>query len=814
MNKEKRIKTKCPIKTCQKRLYNLPRHMRCVHNWSDMEAKNVKGLYGLRKPYKYKNSTMSAQRKSHYHKQCPIYGCRSVVINLSRHLQRSHNMSRFSNHYKDLLKKAITIDIRSKKHQMNPNSPAKSDNDNQSNVSLNVLHGELMESDSNDLSFYPKDDFKSSMSDCSNIATDEKDSSKDDSTHSNSSTFCEPKNFKLKTASVTISEDRESIHCLSNSENENSKLDDDLYSTSENDSDLHSIVALNHNLKTKKIFNDFMEFLVSPDSGNRDCTAAELCVNNVKRILIAISDDKFILQSLLDRQLVRDIFLKKYCKEKNMHPKTIQKYIKSLEHFFSFVLSENVEEFALLKTEIESFKCKLKMWSRSYVKESKIAAMSKMEQERKNKITPQDIRKFENSEIVCETITMLGYLDEGKKVKISRSFFTNVRDLLITEIFIDNGHRAGVLSNMTMKEYQSCETLSEGNYCITVYKHKQAKAGPIRVILGLKLHKWLSLYVTHLRSAVTNDCTPSANVFVTWNGQSFHCSGGISMASNALWKKAGMTGRCGANKLRKAVVSAVRESNLSSEQMHTDLANLMGHTKATADRYYYIEEKLKSAGRAAGQLPIVMRATEAMSDKQSRDTSDTCKLVKHAKHKFSLEEINDLQLVYSDELDNDNISMNGVMEKLIMLKSKNLSGRQVYDKLKTLSRNAKKNIAAHPVDKEENCQIMSINVPVETLSQKMERMNDAMDCSSESDSELIPPSFSDRSCANGKFLAKDVIIINELFAEVIKKGSCKDEEISALLTNNADGKKLLKKFAVCTIKNRIKYEIRKRKPIK
>ena len=264
------------------------------------------------------------------------------------------------------------------------------------------------------------------------------------------------------------------------------------------------------------------------------------------------------------------------------------------------------------------------------------------------------------------------------------------------------------------------------------------------------------------------------------------------MASNALWKKAGMTGRCGANKLRKAVVSAVRESNLSSEQMHTDLANLMGHTKATADRYYYIEEKLKSAGRAAGQLPIVMRATEAMSDKQSRDTSDTCKLVKHAKHKFSLEEINDLQLVYSDELDNDNISMNSVMEKLIMLKSKNLSGRQVYDKLKTLSRNAKKNIAAHPVDKDKNCQIMSINVPVETLSQKMERMNDAMDCSSESDSELIPPSFSDRSCANGKFLAKDVIIINELFAEVIKKGSCKDEEISALLTNNADGKKLLK----------------------
>ena len=71
------------------------------------------------------------------------------------------------------------------------------------------------------------------------------------------------------------------------------KLDHDLYCTSENDSDLHSIVALNHNQKIEKIFNDFMEFLVSPNFGNRDRTAAELCVNNVKRILIAISDDKY-----------------------------------------------------------------------------------------------------------------------------------------------------------------------------------------------------------------------------------------------------------------------------------------------------------------------------------------------------------------------------------------------------------------------------------------------------------------------------------------------------------------------------------------
>ena len=40
--------------------------------------------------------------------------------------------------------------------------------------------------------------------------------------------------------------------------------------------------------------------------------------------------------------------------------------------------------------------------------------------------------------------------------------------------------------------------------------------------------------------------------------------------------------------------------------MNLDLANLMGHSKATADRYYYMEKKLQSAGRAAEQLPVVM----------------------------------------------------------------------------------------------------------------------------------------------------------------------------------------------------------------
>ena len=42
------------------------------------------------------------------------------------------------------------------------------------------------------------------------------------------------------------------------------------------------------------------------------------------------------------------------------------------------------------------------------------------------------------------------------------------------------------------------------------------------------------------------------------------------------------------------------------EQIHKDLANLMGHKKTTADRHYYLEEKIESSDRAAEALPLVM----------------------------------------------------------------------------------------------------------------------------------------------------------------------------------------------------------------
>ena len=47
----------------------------------------------------------------------------------------------------------------------------------------------------------------------------------------------------------------------------------------------------------------------------------------------------------------------------------------------------------------------------------------------------------------------MSLVNKKKMIKITQSYFTNVRDLLIDKVFINNGHRSGVLKNMAIQEY-------------------------------------------------------------------------------------------------------------------------------------------------------------------------------------------------------------------------------------------------------------------------------------------------------------------------------------------------------------------------
>ena len=389
--------------------------------------------------------------------------------------------------------------------------------------------------------------------------------------------------------------------------------------------------------------------------------------------ILKIVDSTLDIQALVDRKGIKDLFLKNYCmRDKHLNPRTIQSYLTSLQHFYDFIKSENLA--AHDKKIITSMESRVQTWKKGYTSKAKLADMAKMEHERRTRIKPEYILKFEASSAVVNTI---GLLSSWKKIEITQGRFATIRDLIFTEVSIDNGHRAGVLANMTLEEYKNKEINKDGRFVITVFKHTKAKAGPIRISICEKIFGWMKIYEEKVRPANTSNTDNNSVMFVTWPyGEPFKNSGGKSNASTAMWKKGGMTRRVGANKFRKAAITASRQAKGSSDPFHDDLANLMGHQKKTADRYYFLDEKLESSERAAAGLPTIMGTVvrkdinpgtsgsnsqdeitndAQMSDKVASRLNDENHLKSPARKKFTL---------FSDEVSQGKIAKS-IVEKRI-----------------------------------------------------------------------------------------------------------------------------------------------------
>ena len=454
--------------------------MRLVHKWSDEYAKHVKAQYRLRKEYT-SVTHRKPKIKPDYHKTkaCPGDGCKAVTKVMSRHLKRSHEISPNDPQYKVLLKRAITIDNPRRKQ-----IPEKSVVKKQSLVPL-LLQKDELSSGSHDSTF------EEDTSDC----------------NSGSETLERHTGF--------IDDESSQSSYSSNASKESASTSSDVES---------------NKATAKDLLKAFYQFLTSADSGNKDERSAKQCQSRMMKILRVVDQDMDI-QSIFDQHLLREIFPKRHCTNQSYEPKTIQMYLKTLEHFYDFVISEGISAYDM--TAVTSLKSNFKTWKKAYVTKVKVADMAKMEKERRTKITPDHILKFEQSALVREIIKMFGRLGEGKRYEITQSHFTCARDFLMTEILIDNGHRAGVLANMTIEEFSNAET-RKGRHTITVFKHKEARAGPIRVTLAPRLFEWLSIFVEKFCSVVTSDMSSTSTVFVTWSGETFTTSGGVTTACSAL----------------------------------------------------------------------------------------------------------------------------------------------------------------------------------------------------------------------------------------------------------------------------------------
>lgn len=176
------------------------------------------------------------------------------------------------------------------------------------------------------------------------------------------------------------------------------------------------------------LFVAFDNWLQSPDGGKKDVKTAKQHASQIKRILLVIDSDKKV-SSLLDFSLLKEKFVK-YAEEKYV-AETIKSYLTSLQHFYTFLLSEKPKEVTASCKLISQLREKMKRWSTSYKRSSLKRKWERREEDRVEAITAEKIEAFEKSQISRDAIILLGKLSGKHSVDIAQQQYTLLRDFLL-----------------------------------------------------------------------------------------------------------------------------------------------------------------------------------------------------------------------------------------------------------------------------------------------------------------------------------------------------------------------------------------------
>ena len=486
-----------------------------------------------------------------------------------------------------------------------------------------------------------------------------------------------------------------------------------------------------------------------------------------------------------------------------------------MRNFCSFVLTENPECIQVDPVIVQKVAEKARLWSSSYRKDSNRRHLEKQNEDLEKLVTPSMVSTFENSESTRKAVAYIGQLSGANSLQINQSIYTLIRDFILTEITIANAHRSGVLANMTIGEFEKAKKAEQGSMVIKVTKHKTADTqGPARVVLSPTLFSYLKVYISEVRHQVSNSESKSNDdksmpVFLSWSGAKLE-SGQISTAINAPWKKAGLEAHVSSTIFRKSTVTKVHKDH---ETMKDDLADLMGHKRTTAERFYRLRQKEDACVQAANNLASIMRISKKVpvpEQETSAVTKDNDSLHESSRKErlsWKEEEVAALKELFSDNRKSKSITLEVVRDKISEHPTlQHLDAKRVCDKVRSEwqfkdpkhdeARNTSSNPSCKPPEQTEN------------LSDKMSRFFEtSADKSTDSSSDVVLPS-------NPSYLSRNIFSDEErkfllrVCGVMVRGGVISKPHIKKLLEKENEGQDLLHKFTIEQLVNRLKYERR------
>ncbi|XP_057305349.1 uncharacterized protein LOC130642277 [Hydractinia symbiolongicarpus] len=494
----------------------------------------------------------------------------------------------------------------------------------------------------------------------------------------------------------------------------------------------------------------FLAYLMSPDGGQRERKSSLQAVSEVRTVVNVLGGQ---LINLFKKNKIRDDFFVNYL-DKKSKPATSKHYMSSLISFMEFAVSEGLELPELCVDDFITAKLRLHKWRKTYNKVIDEQRWDREEAQMELLVSPDQWATFECSELARNAVKLLGTASESEVFTMLE--YTNVRDYLMTVIALQNAHRAGVASNLTLEEF-----------------------GKRKLIFSL-------------RPQVPGQAN---QVFVSWNGKPLE-SGSVSKQIHSIWTRSGVydgfempKGNINTTIIRKSITTRVHDQQPDNAQ---PVADLLAHSLSTAKKVYRLREREKQAVAGINVINSVFE--------RPRPNSTPSK-----PNKWSKDEEAKVLQYFEKEIAAQYINISRIREKLPLLDISK-SEKQIYDKIRSYfiyDAGTSSNVEDQVKVKENAA--LELCPPVDP---SFYQQSEHDDCSSIA-TDVIPPTTSSNLSGQQKLF--DSIETNEIKSlcfDIIKGGPISAERILEKLSKSEIGREILQKYKIMQVQTRLKYERR------
>ena len=162
-----------------------------------------------------------------------------------------------------------------------------------------------------------------------------------------------------------------------------------------------------------------------------------------------------------------------------------------------------------------------------------------------------------------------------------------------------------------LKDKVSQAVEQDGGMTVTVLDHKTTDAaGPAQLSKSYRVYRHLKNFEEKVRAIITCAAPHEVFVFVNQKGKRMKSKKVTEQLNSLFTRSVGKTKYChcvGGALVRRSVATEGRSKHPEHKE---DLTLLMNHQLKTQDSHYFLQEKIKVAGRMSARLRNILRGAD------------------------------------------------------------------------------------------------------------------------------------------------------------------------------------------------------------